>query len=166
MSSATNMRIAAQVVLAQRDIVRDPRSETRLRCVATQWTQGAIVPTCSRKPTFCRPGATAQRLSRAVIAVSDQSWNCFRVELLNLWKEAMPHRRKSPTERIEVTDQVGKRHVVVRYTETIEASPDEVANLPREEVATEYRLATGRSVVKTGDSTFQTDDGLLQLKAL
>ena len=78
----------------------------------------------------------------------------------------MPHRRKSPTERIEVTDQVGKRHVVVRYTETIEASPDEVANLPREEVATEYRLATGRSVVKTGDSTFQTDDGLLQLKAL
>ena len=77
----------------------------------------------------------------------------------------MPHRKKAPTERIEVTDQVGKRHVVVRYTETLEADFDEVANIPQE-VATEYRLATGRSVVKTGDSTFQTDDGLLQLKAL
>jgi len=77
----------------------------------------------------------------------------------------MPHKRKAPTERIDVTDQVGKRHVVVRYTETLEAGSDEVANVPRE-VATEYRLATGRSVVKTGDSTFQTDDGLLQLKAL
>jgi len=85
--------------------------------------------------------------------------------LLNLGKEAMPHRRKAPTERIEVTDQVGKRHVVMRYTETVEADPDEDANVPQE-VATEYRLATGRSVVKTGDSTFQTDDGLLQLKAL
>ncbi|MDL9999294.1 hypothetical protein QTI24_11815 [Variovorax sp. J22P240] len=77
----------------------------------------------------------------------------------------MPHRKKAPTERIEVTDQVGKRHVVVRYTESLEASPGEVAGVPRE-VATEYRLATGKSVVKTSDDTFQTDDGLLQLKAL
>ena len=70
-------------------------------------------------------------------AVSDQSWNCARLDLLNLGKEAMPHRRKAPTERIEVTDQVGKRHVVMRYTETVEADPDEDANVPRE-VATEY----------------------------
>lgn len=77
----------------------------------------------------------------------------------------MPHMRKIPTERIEVTDQVGKRHVVVRYTETLEANPDEDADIPRE-VTTEYRLATGRSVVKTGDDTFQTDDGLLRLKTL
>jgi hypothetical protein len=77
----------------------------------------------------------------------------------------MAHRRKVPTERIEVTDQVGKRHVVLRYTESLEASPDEGANIPRE-VKTEYRLATGKSVVKTGDNTFQTDDGVLRLKAL
>lgn len=77
----------------------------------------------------------------------------------------MAHKRKVPTERIEVTDQVGKRHVVVRYTESLEASPGDDASIPRE-VATEYRLATGRSVVKTGDDTFQTDDGVLQLKAL
>lgn len=97
-------------------------------------------------------------------SVSVQSYNCVTVELLNLGKEAMPHRRKAPSERIEVTDQVGKRHIVVRYTESLEARPDDDASIPRE-VATEYRLATGRSVVKTGDSTFQTDDGLLQLKA-
>lgn len=94
-----------------------------------------------------------------------QSSTCATVEPLNLGKEAMPHRRKIPTERIEVTDQVGKRHVVLRYTETLEANPDEDADIPRE-VTTEYRLATGRSVVKTGNDTFQTDDGLLRLKAL
>jgi hypothetical protein len=77
----------------------------------------------------------------------------------------MPHRRKAPTERIEVTDQVGKRHVVVRYAESLEASPDEEAIVPRE-VASEYRLETGKSVVKTSDDTFQTDDGLLRLKVL
>ncbi|MDM0075409.1 hypothetical protein QTH90_13495 [Variovorax sp. J2P1-59] len=82
----------------------------------------------------------------------------------------MPHRRKAPTDRIEVTDQVGKRHVVVRYAESVEASPDDTVaaddtSIPRE-VATEYRLETGKSVVKTGDDTFQTDDGMLQLKVL
>lgn len=78
----------------------------------------------------------------------------------------MPHRRKTRTEHIEVTDQVGKRHVVVKYTEYLEASPgDGDARLP-EEVATEYRLETGRSVTSSGADTFQTTDGKLQLKAL
>jgi hypothetical protein len=94
-----------------------------------------------------------------------QSSTGVTVELLNPGKEAMPHRRKVPTDRIEVTDQVGKRHVVVRYTESLEASSEEDVDISPE-VTTEYRLSTGRSVVKTGDDTFQTDDGLLRLKSL
>ena len=77
----------------------------------------------------------------------------------------MPHRRKVPSECIEVTDQVGKRHVVVRYTESLEPSPGDTAPISIE-IATEYRLATGRSVVKTGERSFRTDDGLLHLEAL
>jgi hypothetical protein len=78
----------------------------------------------------------------------------------------MPPRRKTPTDHIEVTDQTGKRHVVVRYTEYLEASPDDNNARSPSEVATEYRLATGRSVNKTGADTFQTVDGMLRLKAL
>ena len=78
----------------------------------------------------------------------------------------MPHRRKTRTEHIEVTDQVGKRHVVVKYTEYLEASPGDNDARSPSEVATEYRLTTGRSVNKTGADTFQTVDGTLRLKAL
>ena len=46
----------------------------------------------------------------------------------------------------------------------VDQTRDDDANVPRE-VTTEYRLATGKSVVKTGDDTFQTDDGRLHLKA-
>ena len=78
----------------------------------------------------------------------------------------MPRRRKTPTEHIEVTDQIGKRHVVVKYSEYLEASPDDNDTRSPSEVATEYRLTTGRSVNKTGADTFQTTDGMLRLKAL
>lgn len=73
-------------------------------------------------------------------------------------------RRKAPAERIPVTDQVGKRHVVLRYVE-VETSPTPGESQPTTEV-TEYRLEAGRSVMRTGARTFQTADGLLLLKAL
>jgi hypothetical protein len=71
-------------------------------------------------------------------------------------------KRKAPTERIPVTDQVGKRHVILRYVE-VETSP------PPGELQTEvieYRLEVGRSVLRTSIDTFQTADGLLVLKVL
>ncbi|SCK32702.1 hypothetical protein VAR608DRAFT_2874 [Variovorax sp. HW608] len=71
-------------------------------------------------------------------------------------------KRKAPTERIPVTDQVGKRHVILRYVE-VETSP------PPGEQQTEvieYRLEVGRSVMRTSIDTFQTADGLLVLKVL
>lgn len=77
----------------------------------------------------------------------------------------MQHGKKSPTERIAVTDQVGKRHVVVRY-EDVDTSPEDADQRDNAERATEYRLATGMSVDKTGPDTFQTADGRLQLKVL
>ena len=78
----------------------------------------------------------------------------------------MPRRKKAPTERIAVTDQVGKRHVVVKYSEQIDAGPPDGETPRGDEVATEYRLLTGRIVEKIGADTFQTADGLLRFKAL
>ena len=71
-------------------------------------------------------------------------------------------KRKTPAERIPVTDQVGKRHVVLRYVEVETASEGQQ---PTAEVI-EYRLEAGRSVMRTGNDTFQTADGLLMLKVL
>lgn len=78
----------------------------------------------------------------------------------------MSQGKKSPTERIEVTDQVGKRHVVIRYVEDVDASPEDVDMLDETENAIEYRLETGMSVEKTGPDTFKTADGRLKLTAL
>ena len=78
----------------------------------------------------------------------------------------MPRRRKAPTERIAVTDQVGKRHVVVKYAEQLDGSPPDGETPRRDEVATEYRLLTGRIVERIGADTFQTADGLLRFKVL
>ncbi len=78
----------------------------------------------------------------------------------------MPRRKKAPTERIAVTDQVGKRHVVVKYTEYLDASPPDDEAPRQDEVATEYRLSNGRVVEKTGAETFQTADGRLRFKVL
>ncbi len=78
----------------------------------------------------------------------------------------MPRGRKTPTERIEVTDQVGKRHVVVRYTERLYVA-NEQDPAPRDgEFATEYRLVSGQIVEKIGPDAFQTADGRLRLKPL
>lgn len=73
-------------------------------------------------------------------------------------------KRKAPAERIPVTDQVGKRHVVLRYVE-VETSPTPGEHRQTPEVI-EYRLEAGRSVVRTGADTFQTADGVLMLKLL
>jgi hypothetical protein len=73
-------------------------------------------------------------------------------------------KRKAPAERISVTDQVGKRHVILRYVE-VDASPTPGDHLPTMEVS-EYRLEAGRSVIRTGSDTFQTADGLLTLDVL
>jgi hypothetical protein len=73
-------------------------------------------------------------------------------------------KRKAPAERIPVTDQVGKRHVVLRYVE-VENDPTHGKRQRRAEVI-EYRLEAGRSVLRTGDDTFQTADGVLMLKVL
>ena len=73
-------------------------------------------------------------------------------------------KRKAPAERIPVTDQVGKRHVVLRYVE-VETSPASGERQRTTEVI-EYRLEAGRSVMRTGVDTFRTADGLLTLKVL
>ena len=73
-------------------------------------------------------------------------------------------KRKAPTERIPVTDQVGKRHVVLRYVE-VEMSPSPGEHQGTTEIV-EYRLEAGRSVMRTGADTFQTADGVLMLKVL
>ncbi|MBO9649780.1 MAG: hypothetical protein J7605_14830 [Variovorax sp.] len=63
-----------------------------------------------------------------------------------------------------MTDQVGKRHVVLRYAEVeTNAAP---GKQPRTAEVIEYRLEAGRSVMRTGADTFQTADGLLMLKVL
>ena len=72
-------------------------------------------------------------------------------------------KRMSNAEQIVVTDQVGKRHVVLRYVE-VETDPD-APPAKRTEVD-EYRLSGGRSVKRTGDDTFETADGVLSLKVL
>jgi len=72
--------------------------------------------------------------------------------------------RKTPAERIPVTDQVGKRHVVLRYVE-VETCLTQGQRRPTSEVI-EYRLEAGRSVMRTGAHSFQTADGLLMLKVL
>lgn len=69
----------------------------------------------------------------------------------------MSSRKMTQTERISVTDQVGKRHVVLRYVDLVETDPADAA---------EYRLTTGTSVNKTGADTFETADGRLRLKVL
>jgi hypothetical protein len=73
----------------------------------------------------------------------------------------MPSRKKTPTEHIPVVDQVGKRHMVVKYVGPSEAS---VVDRPDPEV--EYRLANGHSVQRVGDDAFQSADGRLLLKAV
>ena len=67
--------------------------------------------------------------------------------------------KKSPTARIDVTDQVGKYHVVIQYVEDVDMRD-------QHENAIEYRLGTGISVVKTGPDTFRSADGRLDLTAL
>lgn len=73
-------------------------------------------------------------------------------------------KRKAPAERIPVTDQVGKRHIVLRYVE-VEMGPAPGEHQPTTEIV-EYRLEAGRSVKRTGTDTFQTVDGSLMLKVL
>ena len=73
-------------------------------------------------------------------------------------------KRKAPAERIPVTDQVGKRHVVLRYVE-VETNSTPWEHQPTTEVI-DYRLEAGRSVIRTGADTFQTADGLLMLEVL
>lgn len=72
--------------------------------------------------------------------------------------------RKTPVERIPVVDQVGKRHVVVRYVEVPDGQ--KAAGPPAGAPAVEYRLGGGRGVTRTGEASFQTVDGLLNLKVL
>ena len=67
-------------------------------------------------------------------------------------------KRKAPAECIPVTDQLGKRHVVLRYVE-VETRPGEHRHF-------EYRLEAGRKVMRTGVDTFQTADGSPRLKGL
>lgn len=75
-------------------------------------------------------------------------------------------KRKAPAERIPVTDQVGKRHVVLRYEE-VQTHPTAADHRqPPADIVIEYRLKSGRSVMRTGPDTFQTADGVLILKAL
>lgn len=78
----------------------------------------------------------------------------------------MSQGKKSPNARIDVTDQVGKHHVVIRYVQDVDANPDDVDLRGENENAIEYRLGTGISVEKTGSDTFRTADGKLNLTAL
>ncbi|MDN8615614.1 hypothetical protein [Variovorax ginsengisoli] len=78
----------------------------------------------------------------------------------------MPSRKKTPAERISVTDQVGKRHVVVKYVDLVDPGAASAERERMEQVETEYRLTTGASVNRTGADTFETADGRLRLKAL
>ncbi|MDM0083914.1 hypothetical protein QTI17_25280 [Variovorax sp. J31P179] len=78
----------------------------------------------------------------------------------------MPSRKKTPAERISVTDQVGKRHVVVKYVDLVDPGAASVERERVEQAETEYRLTTGASVNRTGADTFETADGRLRLKAL
>lgn len=73
-------------------------------------------------------------------------------------------KRKVLAERILVTDQVGKRHVVLRYVE-VGTSPAHWEHQRTKEVI-EYRLEAGRKVMRTGADNFHTVDGLLMLQAL
>lgn len=78
----------------------------------------------------------------------------------------MPSRKKTPAERISVTDQVGKRHVVVKYVDLVDPGAASVERERVEQAETEYRLTTGASVNRTGADTFETADGRLRLRAL
>lgn len=78
----------------------------------------------------------------------------------------MPSSKKTPAERISVTDQVGKRHVVVKYVALIDPGAARAERERMDEAETEYRLTTGASVNRTGEQTFETADGRLRLKTL
>ena len=78
----------------------------------------------------------------------------------------MPSRKKTPAERISVTDQVGKRHVVVKYVDLVDAGAASAERERMDQAETEYRLTTGASVNRTGADTFETADGRLRLKTL
>ena len=72
----------------------------------------------------------------------------------------MTSRVKRQTEQIRVVDQVGEHHMVVEYLEMGEAP-----NAKRDAI-TEYRLGSGRVVVRTGPDTFQSVDGRLLFRVL
>ncbi|CAN7765811.1 hypothetical protein LJR290_007290 [Variovorax sp. LjRoot290] len=74
--------------------------------------------------------------------------------------------KKKAAEQIKVVDQVGKRHVVLRYTVHLDPEADDSQAAPGDEVGSEYRLTTGRIVQRTGEDTYQTADGTLRLKAM
>jgi uncharacterized lipoprotein YmbA len=74
--------------------------------------------------------------------------------------------KKKAEEQIKVVDQVGKRHVVLRYTVHLDPEDEGGQGARAGEVASEYRLATGRIVQRTGEDTYQTADGILWLKAM
>lgn len=78
----------------------------------------------------------------------------------------MPRGKKIAAERIEVTDQVGKRHVVLGYVEPPPPGQVHAESALPPDGPVEYRLSSGRIVEKTGDHTFQTSDGRLQFRAL
>ncbi|MDM0030665.1 hypothetical protein QTI33_00750 [Variovorax sp. J22P271] len=78
----------------------------------------------------------------------------------------MPSRKKTPAERISVTDQVGKRHVVVKYVDLVDPGAASAERERMDQAETEYRLTTGASVNRTGADTFETADGRLRLKTL
>jgi hypothetical protein len=73
----------------------------------------------------------------------------------------MATRKKTPVERILVVDQVGKRHIVVKYVARAEPGAADA-----DEPEIEFRLANGHRVEKTGDDTFQSTDGRLRLKVV
>lgn len=78
----------------------------------------------------------------------------------------MSSRKKSPIEQIPVADQVGKRHVVVKYDGVVVPGVENEEAHAEVQHETEYRLTSGRCVTKTGADTFKTIDGRLWLRAL
>ena len=76
----------------------------------------------------------------------------------------MPHGRTHVAEQIEVLDQVGKRHVVLRYGPR-GASSIAAGEPSKDETSfAEYRLSTGKVVDRTGPETFRCADGRLEFK--
>lgn len=70
----------------------------------------------------------------------------------------MPGRKLNPIEHIAVLDQVGKKHVVVKY-----AGPAEAAVREDDRAEVEFRLVNGQRVDPVDDQRFRSTDGRLEL---